>query len=122
MTAAAVHRWQRECERSGGDCASRVEAVALRQPWARALRHGSRLTLFTVEGEVHFVDGAGGDATYRYLGLLAPGSTHLVARRTKSRQGFLTVSDLDARQTLHDQLVQALRPRAPALGELSFVR
>lgn len=121
-TQEAIQRWQRECERAGADCGARVEAVALRQPWARALRRGPRLTIFTRQGEVTLVDNAGEEADYRYLGLLAPGCAHLVAHRSPSRRGFLTVSDADGHQKLYDQLASALEPHSGARKRLASIR
>lgn len=95
----AVARWQNECERAGADCANRIEAVALRMPWARALRTGASLQLFTQIGkvELHDGDGAHGEA-YRYLGMLRDSGVHLLWQRVKSEIRFLTIADDDAQR------------------------
>jgi hypothetical protein len=122
MTPAAVRRWQQECERSGADCAARVEAVALRQPWSRALRRGAALTIYTLDGEVGFMDDDSAGSCYRYLGMLDPGGLHLVGRRSRAELGFLTVSDRGRQQTLFDDLTLALQPQTRMPSEFSFAR
>jgi hypothetical protein len=97
---AAVQRWQQECERAGSDCASRVEAIALRLPSARALRRGGVLTLFTAAGEIAFTDGT---EDHRYLGLFEPGRLHLLWRRGREREEFLGVDDASGQQSVFDR-------------------
>jgi hypothetical protein len=95
----AIARWQQECERAGAECASRVEAVALRLPWSRALRCGPTLRIYTLAGETEFVDRLEPQGTHhRYLGLLAPGDLHLVWRRDTLGDRFITVSDRSGEQ------------------------
>jgi len=90
---AAVRRWQAECERAGGDCAARIEAIALRLPCARALRKGPLLKLFTARGDVEFLDLPQAGVHHRYLGVMEPGTRQLVWRRDAHGEQFLTVSD-----------------------------
>lgn len=115
-----VRRWQYECERAGGDCAARVEAIALRLPYARALRVGPMLRLHTATGPVEFIDGA---ADHRYLGLLEPGLQHLLWRRGPEGVRFLTVGEGCGTQSVFDSLAQVLmpapRPSAGAQSALS---
>ena len=92
---AAVLRWQAECERAGGDCAGRIEAIALRLPCARALRRGPLLKLFTARGDVEFLDRPEAGVQHRYLGVMEPGNRQLVWRLGGQGEQFLTVSDGD---------------------------
>lgn len=102
-----MRRWQLECERAGGDCASRLEAIALRLPCARAVRSGPTLRLYTAAGPVEFTDQRGSAAAeYRYLGLLDVGPQHLVWRRDADGIRFLTVGDQDGRQCAFRSLAQ----------------
>ena len=122
LTPAALGRWQRECERAGGDCAARVEAVALRLPWARALRRGASLKIFTFAGEVEFIDGMHGVDAHRYLGLMGPHGTHLVWQRRKAGVRCVGISDRDGADSTFDDLPQALKPVKRPLGDLACVR
>jgi hypothetical protein len=122
LTPAAINRWQRECERAGGDCAARVEAVALRLPWARALRHGASLKIFTFAGELEFVDGLHGVQAHRYLGLIGPDGTHLVWQRRTTGVHFVGVSDCDGEDSAFDELPQALKPHKRPLSDLACTR
>ncbi|MFZ5544491.1 MAG: hypothetical protein ACOZJZ_13100 [Pseudomonadota bacterium] len=107
-----MRRWQYECERAGGDCAARVEALALRMPHARAVRSGCLLRLFTSAGPVEFVDG---EVHHRYLGLLDPGLQHLVWQRGPEGVRFVVVGDGSGQaSSVHDSLAHALAaPGAP---------
>jgi hypothetical protein len=112
LAAAAqgrVRRWQYECERAGGDCAARVEAVALRLPVSRAVRSGPVLRLYTAAGPVEFVDGASSD--HRYLGLLQPGLHHLLWRRGPEGVRFFTVAEDTGALATFDSL--AAVPQVP---------
>jgi hypothetical protein len=89
---AAVRRWQHECERAGADCASRVEAIALRLHGSRALRCGNTLRIYTHPGPVEFEDAPRpGAPVHRYLGLLETRHAHLVFRLAADGIRFLTV-------------------------------
>lgn len=114
---ARMRRWQYECERAGGDCAARVEAIALRMPFARAVRCGPVLRLHASNGSVEFVDGLGETPTeHRYLGLLAAGQQHLVWTRGAEGARFVTVADHDGRQAAFATLEQSLAPFAAGLA------
>ncbi|MFZ5545391.1 MAG: hypothetical protein ACOZJZ_17675, partial [Pseudomonadota bacterium] len=95
--------WQYECERAGGDCAARVEALALRMPHARAVRSGCLLRLFTSAGVVEFTDG---EVHHRYLGLLDPGLQHLVWQRGPEGVRFVVVGDGSGEQWAFESLNQ----------------
>jgi len=117
-TGLAAHgrmqRWRYECERAGGDCAARVEAVALRLPFSRALRSGPLLRLLTSAGPVEFLDDGGQRPTdHRYLGLLEPGLRHLVWRRGPEGVRFVTVGDACGEHSVFESLAQALRSLVP---------
>ena len=104
-----VRRWQYECERAGSDCASRVEAIALRLPYARAMRTGPLLRLYTEAGPVEFIDGRDAAASdHRYLGLLETGLRHLVWQRGPEGVRFLTVDERCGAQSAFGSLAQAL--------------
>jgi hypothetical protein len=114
-------QWQSECERAGGDCAARVEAVALRLPGVQAVRKGSVLQLYTVAARVEFIDGAGGAcAEYRYLGLIEPTLQHLVWRRDGPRGGgvrFILVDEFTGAQSELDALAQLPLARAVTMAK-----
>lgn len=109
---AAVQRWQHECERAGGDCGARVEAIALRLSSARAVRRGPRLQIFTAAGEVEFVDAERGDV-HHYLGLMEPAHVHLVVQRCAGLLRFLTVCHRSGRMAAFEGLQSALLGGTP---------
>jgi hypothetical protein len=103
------YRWQAECERAGGDCPARIEAIALRLPTARALRQGRGLTLLTGAGPVRYPDHADDLVPrYRYLGALHDGRRHLLWRRADTGPAFMTVCDVTGRHCEYDALPAAL--------------
>lgn len=107
----AMLRWRTECERAGGDCPARLEAVALRLPDAQALRQGHRLTLSTQQGPVVYQDTEGAEGvSHRYLGRIAAGERHLLWRRgpLAPRGEFLAVCHASARVQRFEHLQQAL--------------
>jgi hypothetical protein len=109
VSPEASFRWRAECERAGGDCAARVEAVALRMPDARAYREGTQLNVFTIGGIITLDDRREpGTCRYRYLGMLASGE-HLVWRRDLVGECFMTVHCESADATLFADLASALR-------------
>jgi hypothetical protein len=116
-----MRRWQLECERAGGDCASRLEAIALRLPYARAMRCGATLRLYTAAGPVEFSDIAGG-AEHRYLGLLESGLQHLVWQRAPGGVRFLTVGERCGTQSAFESLGQVLVPPLRAAGRQDALR
>lgn len=102
---AAIARWQSECERAGADCANRIEAVALRMPWARAVRAGGVLQLFTQVGKVELRDGDSPQpGAYRYLGMLRDSGVHLVWQCVKNEARFVTIADHDAQRIVFNAL------------------
>jgi len=106
---AAVRRWQRECERAGGDCASRVEAIALRLHGGRALRCGNTLKIFTCGGAVEFADPPRtGGAVHRYLGLVEARDSHLVFRLAADGIRFLTVCHRSGHMAAFEALSSAM--------------
>jgi hypothetical protein len=118
---ARLRRWQHECARAGSDCASRVEAIALRLPHARAIRTGPLLRLYTEAGPVEFIDGREGPASdHRYLGLLETGLRHLVWRRGPEGVRFLTVNERCGTQAVFDSLAQALTLMPPPQASASM--
>lgn len=113
--SSAVLRWQHECERAGGDCAARVEAIALCMPCSRAIRRGTALKLYTRSGEIDLTDPPGQVLHYRYLGLLDPGQLHLLWRRNRDGERFVTLDDRSGDQRTFEHLAHALQTvRAPA--------
>jgi hypothetical protein len=106
---AAVQRWQHECERAGADCASRVEAVALRLHGSRALRCGNTLRIHTHRGPVEFADPPRpGAPVHRYLGLLEARHAHLVVRLAPEGVRFLTVCHRSGHMAAFDGLSSAV--------------
>jgi hypothetical protein len=108
-----VRRWQYECERAGGDCAARVEAIALRMPYSRAVRTGPSLRIHATSGTVEFQDAAGRQPMlFRYLGFLEPLRRHLVWRRSEDGVRFLTLGEDDGQQAVFESLsqTQGLQP------------
>ena len=104
-----VRRWQYECERAGGDCAARVEAIALRLPCARAARFGASLRVYASRGTVEFHDGPDDrPELFRYLGFFEPLRRHLVWRRGEDGVRFITVGQEDGLQSTFESLVQML--------------
>ena len=106
-TPGALQRWQTECERAGFDCATRVEAIALRLKTSRAVRSANTLRLLTDAGEFSFTDaphhGSHG-VQHRYLGRLDRGGYHLMWRRYAYGDRFVLVSDSSGEETLLDAL------------------
>jgi hypothetical protein len=106
-TPGALQRWQAECERAGFDCATRVEAIALRLKTSRAARSADTLRLVTDAGEFSFIDsphhGSHG-VQHRYLGRLDRGGYHLLWRRYAYGDRFVLVSDCSGEETVLDAL------------------
>jgi hypothetical protein len=93
-------RWQAECERAGGDCASRAEALVLRMWPAQVARRGDTLRIFTAAGEIGFRDLPAQSTHHRYLGLLERSGHHLLWQRLSDGDRFLLLSDRTAQQTV----------------------
>ena len=93
-------RWQAECERAGGDCASRAEALVLRLWPAQVARRGDTLRIFTAAGEVGFRDLPAQSTHHRYLGLLERSGQHLLWQRFSDGDRFLLLSDRTAQHTV----------------------
>jgi len=106
-SAGAAQRWRLECQRAGGDCAARVEAVALRLPCSRALRKNGSLTLYTRAGEIVFLDSPAA-ALHRYLGVRGGSGDHLVWRRGRFGDDFLVVSHDTGALSAFGDLVQVV--------------
>jgi hypothetical protein len=99
-SSEALLRWQAECERAGGDCPARVEAIALRLPTARAQRQGRRLTLYTQAGPLRFEDPADSFVPqHRYLGAVHQGARHLLWRRGHAQPFVLVCVDTGAQHS-----------------------
>ena len=105
LSPSAMRRWQAECERAGGDCPGRVEAVALRLPAAAAERSGPVLTIHTRAGRIVFRDGP--DGSHRYLGPLADGERHLLWGEAVADRPFAVLCDTSGRTVAFPALEQA---------------
>lgn len=104
---AALRRWECACEQAGGDCAARLEAIALRIPHLAAAREGLMLSVFTSAGKLRFIDNPRDEVAHRYLGPIEPYG-QLVWRRQGLREEFLLFGQRDAEPTLHADLLSAL--------------